>query len=165
MDEANHQASSSINPKIKWIDIVTDWMDNKIGIPGTNIRFGLDFLIGLFPYVGDIFSFMISVLLLLGMARNGASGILVLKMVGNVILDTIVGAIPILGDLFDLGYRANWRNLKMFEAYIEEGKHQGSAFWPILLILILVFGFLFLFVFLIWQMLAYLGGVLWGFLG
>ena len=121
----------TINEDIKWIDIVTDWMDNKIGIPGTNIRFGLDFLIGLVPYVGDMASFAISGLLLTGMARRGASGMLIIKMMGNVLLDAVVGSIPFLGDLFDLQYRANWRNLKLFEEFYEEGEHQGSGWWVV----------------------------------
>ena len=149
--------SASINPKIKWIDIVTDWMDNKIKIPGTNIRFGLDFLIGLVPYIGDVLSFGISILLLLGMARNGASGMLVLKMMWNVFIDATVGSIPLLGDIFDLQYRANWRNLKLYEAYIEEGKHQGSAFWPILILLVTAIGLIVLLIYVIWTIFSYLG--------
>ncbi len=153
---ASHSLAS-INPKIKWIDIVTDWMDNKIGIPGTNIRFGLDFLIGLIPYVGDVLSFGVSMLLLLGMARHGASGMLILKMMGNVFLDATVGTIPVLGDLFDLQYRANWRNLKLFEAYIEEGKHSGSAFWPIMVILVFGIGLIVLLIWGIWTLFRNIG--------
>ncbi len=150
----------SINADIKWIDVVTDWMDNKIRIPGTNIRFGLDFLIGLVPYIGDLASFAISGLLLMGMARHGASGMLILKMIGNVLLDTIVGAIPILGDLFDLQYRANWRNLKLFEEFYEEGEHQGSGCWVILLILIIFTVLFFLLIYVVWSVL----GSIWNFI-
>lgn len=149
-----NQYEQTINKDIKWIDIVTDWMDNKIRIPGTNIRFGLDFLIGLVPYVGDMASFAISGLLLLGMARHGASGMLIIKMMGNVLLDTIVGSIPILGDLFDLQYRANWRNLKLFEEFYEEGEHQGSGWWVILLVLVVFVALFFLLIYLIWGVLS-----------
>ncbi len=145
---------STLNPNIKWIDLVTDWMDNKIGIPGTKIRFGLDFLIGLVPYVGDIISFGISGLLLLGMARHGASGMLIIKMIGNVLLDATVGSIPILGDIFDLQYRANWRNLKLFEEFYEEGEHRGSGWWVILLVLIVFTGLFFLLIFVVWSLVS-----------
>ena len=138
MPEASPQRS--IHADIKWVGIVTDWMDNRLRIPGTNIRFGLDFLIGLVPVVGDLASFAISGLLLTGMARHGASGMLILKMIGNVLLDTLVGSIPMLGDLFDLSYRANWRNLKLFKEYYEEGAHQGSGWWVVLLILAIFAG-------------------------
>lgn len=150
----------SINKDIKWIDWVTDWMDNKIAIPGTNIRFGLDFLIGLVPYVGDIISFFISGLLLMGMARHGASGMLIIKMIANVLLDTIVGSIPIIGDLFDLQYRANWRNLKLFEEFYEEGEHQGSGWWVVLLILVIFIALFWLLIYVVW---AILGGI-WNFI-
>lgn len=150
----------SINKDIKWIDWVTDWMDNKIAIPGTNIRFGLDFLIGLVPYVGDIISFFISGLLLMGMARHGASGMLIIKMIANVLLDTIVGSIPIIGDLFDLQYRANWRNLKLFEAFYEEGEHKGSGWWVVLLILVIFIALFFLLIYVVWSI---LGGI-WNFI-
>jgi len=140
----------SINEDIKWIDLVTDWMDNKIRIPGTKIRFGLDFLIGLVPYVGDIASFAISGLLLAGMARHGASGMLIIKMIGNVLLDVIVGTIPILGDLFDLHYRANWRNLKLFEEFYEEGEHQGSGWWVVFLVLAIFTALLLLLIYVVW---------------
>ncbi len=150
----------SINKDIKWIDWVTDWMDNKIRIPGTNIRFGLDFLIGLVPYVGDIISFGISGLLLMGMARHGASGMLIIKMIANVLLDTIVGSIPIFGDLFDLQYRANWRNLKLFEEFYEEGEHQGSGCWVVMLILVIFTALFFLLIYLMWSVL----GEVWNFI-
>lgn len=142
----------SLNKDIYWIDLVTDWMDNKIAIPGTKIRFGLDFLIGLVPYFGDIASFAISGLLLMGMARHGASGMLLLKMTGNVLLDAIVGTIPILGDIFDLQYRANWRNLKLFEEFYEEGEHQGSGWWVIFLIFIIFAGLFFLMIWAVWAL-------------
>ncbi len=150
----------SINKNIKWIDIVTDWMDNKIRIPGTNIRFGLDFLIGLVPYIGDMASFAVSGLLLIGMARHGASGMLLIKMIGNVLLDTIVGSIPILGDLFDLTYRANWRNLKLFEEYYEEDEHQGSGCWVIILILVILTALFLFLIFVVWEVLK----VVWEFI-
>jgi len=150
----------SINEDIKWIDVVTDWMDNKIGIPGTKIRFGLDFLIGLVPYVGDLASFAISGLLLMGMARHGASGMLIIKMIGNVLLDVIVGSIPILGDLFDLQYRANWRNLKLFEEFYEEGEHKGSGWWVVILVLVIFTALFFLLIYVIWSVL----GSIWNFI-
>ncbi|MBX2874127.1 MAG: DUF4112 domain-containing protein [Saprospiraceae bacterium] len=151
MPEDNHQRT--INEDIKWIDVATDWMDNKIRIPGTNIRFGLDFLIGLVPYVGDLASFAISGLLLMGMARHGASGMLILKMMGNVLLDTVIGAIPILGDIFDLQYRANWRNLKLFEEFYEAGEHQGSGCWVVILILIIFTVLFFVMIYFLWGVL------------
>lgn len=146
------QQKRTINADIKWIGVVTDWMDNKIQISGTHIRFGLDFLIGLVPYVGDIVSFLISSLLLMGMARHGASGMLIIKMIGNLLLDAIVGTIPILGDIFDLQYRANWRNLKLFEEFYEEGEHQGNGCWVVILLLIVLSALFVLLIYFLWAL-------------
>ncbi|RME96878.1 MAG: DUF4112 domain-containing protein [Bacteroidetes bacterium] len=126
--------------ELAWLDRVTRFMDNRFRIPGTDIRFGLDFLVGLIPGVGDIVSLSISALLVAVMARKGASGMVVVKMIGNIIFDAIVGAVPVLGDLFDLGYKANRRNLHLLQEHYREGAHQGSA-WPVviaILVLLLV---------------------------
>jgi hypothetical protein len=119
-------------PQLQTLNSLTQIMDNRFTIPGTNIKFGLDFLIGLVPYAGDIVSFLMSSGLVLVMVRHGASGMLVTKMLGNIFLDTTVGSIPILGDIFDLSYKSNRRNYHLLEEHYEEGKHQGSI-WPVLI--------------------------------
>ena len=142
-------------PELRWIDRTGRLLDNRFRIPGTNIRFGLDFLIGLIPGAGDIFSFGISGLLVLMMVRNGASGVVVAKMLGNVALDTVVGAIPIVGDLFDLGYKSNVRNLKLLREHYEEDRHQGSA-WPVVIgVLVALVLMLAFFLWFVWQVVAF----------
>lgn len=118
--------------EFKYLDSMSDLLDSRFRIPGTNIRFGLDFLVGLIPYAGDLVTFAFSGVLVLSMVRNGASGMVVLKMLGNILLDTLVGSIPILGDLFDLSFKANRRNYKLLKEHYQEGKHGGSAL-PIIL--------------------------------
>ena len=137
--------------EIKWIDNLAALLDNRFRIPFTNIRFGVDFLIGLIPYAGDVISFSISSLLIVAMARHGASGRLMAKMIGNVILDTLVGAIPILGDIFDLFYKANRRNVHLLKEHYHEGEHQGSAWAIVLGVLAVLIGLFFLMVYLVWQ--------------
>ena len=102
-------------------------MDSAFTVPFTNIKFGLDPIIGMFPIVGDLLDYGISAFLLVGMVRNGASGKAVMKMIGNITLDGIVGAIPFLGRFFDVFYKANRKNLALAVEHFEEGKHQGSA--------------------------------------
>lgn len=119
------------------LERLADFLDSRYRIPGTNIRFGADFLIGLVPYAGDLVTFGISSVLVLAMAREGASGKVLAKMIGNILLDATVGTIPIVGDLFDLGYKANLRNLKLLREHYEEGKHQGSA-WGVVILVVLI---------------------------
>lgn len=139
-----------------WLDNVSDFLDSKYRIPFTNIRFGADFLIGLIPYGGDVITFGMSGFLVLTMAKNGASGKVVLKMLGNIILDALVGAIPILGDIFDLTYRANRRNFRLLKEHYQEGQHQGNAWGAVLLVLVILIAILFSFGWLFWKLLQVL---------
>jgi len=117
---------------LEWIESLTRLLDTQYRIPGTRIRFGVDFLMGLIPGAGDLVSLGFSGILIATMAKNGASGRLVGRMLTNVLLDTVVGSVPILGNIFDLFYKANYRNLKLMKAHYGEGRHSGSV-WPIVL--------------------------------
>jgi len=125
----NYQTDS-----MAWVDRWTDLLDTKFRIPGTQTRFGADFLAGLLPGVGDALSLSFSGVLIATMAKNGASGKLVVQMLLNTLLDSIVGSIPIFGNIFDLYYKANLRNLRLMREYYEEGKHTGSA-WPLIIMI------------------------------
>ncbi|MDA8746318.1 DUF4112 domain-containing protein [Rubripirellula amarantea] len=118
--------------ELKWVDSFTRTLDTKLRIPGTNVRFGVDFILGLVPGAGDLLSLGLSGILIATMAKNGASAKLVTKMLGNVLLDTIVGTVPVLGNLFDLFFKANYRNLELMREYYDEDKHRGSV-WPMML--------------------------------
>ncbi|HRB69583.1 MAG TPA: DUF4112 domain-containing protein, partial [Chitinophagales bacterium] len=112
--------------------IITKLMDSQFKIPGTKITFGIDPIIGLVPWIGDLIDYCISAYLMVAMIRNGASGKVVAKMLRNITVDGLVGLIPFLGRIFDIFYKANRRNLILAVEHFEEGKHQGSA-WPIVL--------------------------------
>lgn len=138
MDKNNFPESKTLESKeVGRLRLMAELMDNRFRIPGTSIRFGLDSLVGLIPYAGDIFTFIVSGYLLILMSRRGGSGLVLLKMIWNILLDTVVGTIPLIGDLFDLGFRANLKNLRLMEEHIAEGKHTGSA-WPIVLFIFLI---------------------------
>jgi len=128
--------------ELEGLDNFSKLLDTRFRIPGTQIRFGLDFVIGLFPYVGDILGFVFSAGLVLTMVKYGASAQVIIRMLGNIVLDAVVGSIPIIGDLFDLAYRANRRNYHLLEKHYEEGAYEGSV-WkvllPVILVLVLIF--------------------------
>ncbi len=144
----NKTPVEAVPTEFKYLDSMSDLLDSRFRIPGTNIRFGLDFLVGLVPYAGDLVTFVFSGVLVISMARNGASGMVVLKMLGNILLDTLVGSIPILGDLFDLSFKANRRNYKLLKEHYQGGKHGGSALPIILAVLfaLLLMGVLVIFI-------------------
>lgn len=151
--------------EIEWIDNMSKVLDNRFRIPGTDIRFGVDFLIGLVPYAGDMLSFGISGTLVLAMARHGVSGRVIAKMLWNIFLDTVVGAIPILGDLFDLTYKANRRNVNLLKEHYHEGKHTGSV-WPVVIgVLIALVALFVLLLYLIFQVMQWVFEMLGAALG
>ena len=126
---------------LKDLNYLAKLMDSQFRVPGTDFRFGLDSLIGLIPGAGDLSTFAISGYMLWIMAHNGASGVVLVRMVFNVLLDAIVGSIPVLGDLFDVAFKANMRNMRLMQEHYVEGRHKGSA-WklivPVLLVLFLI---------------------------
>lgn len=121
--------------EIKMLDSVTRLMDNQFRIPRTNIRFGLDPLIGLIPGVGDVISYAMGSALILAMVRHGASVRVVLKMLWNLTIDTVVGAFPVLGDIFDIWFKSNRRNYRIYGEYIKKNE-KGRPLWVVILILV-----------------------------
>lgn len=99
---------------------ITRVMDEAIGLPGTRFRIGLDGLLGLIPGVGDALSAGIAGYAIIAAARLGAPRSVLARMAGNVVLDTLAGAIPLLGDVFDFGFKANRRNLRTLESFLAE---------------------------------------------
>ncbi|MEL6275476.1 MAG: DUF4112 domain-containing protein [Bacteroidota bacterium] len=125
-------------PQLRWVDGFSRLLDTKFRIPGTDVRFGLDFIMGLVPAAGSFLSLAFSGVLIATMFKHGASGMLTIRMFFNVLLDAVVGSIPLLGNLFDLFYKANYRNLELMKEYYHEGEHQGSA-WPVVIGLLILF--------------------------
>ncbi|WP_088347523.1 MULTISPECIES: DUF4112 domain-containing protein [Rhodomicrobium] len=92
-------------------------MDDRFGIPGTNIRFGLDALLGLVPGIGDAVGGIVSSYIIWRARRMGVSNFVLARMAGNMILDSALGLIPVFGDVFDVGFRSNRRNLALLRQY------------------------------------------------
>lgn len=135
-------------------------MDEQFRLPGTNFRFGLDPILNFIPVAGDLGGFAVSTILLLTMAKHGVSRKVLLLMTLNIILDSTIGAIPILGNIFDFAYKSNTRNIKLLKEHYEDGKHQGSGkgiiAW-IIIILILSFA---LIVYILWSLISWLAGLI-----
>jgi hypothetical protein len=99
---------------------LTRLMDGLFEIPVARRKFGLDAVIGLVPVVGDLVSAGIGAYLVLEARELGASRWLQSRMLGNLILDFLIGAVPVLGDFFDVLYRAHYRNLKLLQKELGE---------------------------------------------
>jgi hypothetical protein len=105
-------------------------LDEAIRIPGTNIRIGLDALLGLLPGGGDVAGGLFSGLIILQAARDGAPTPVLGRMLANVVIDVVLGAIPLLGDVFDVAWRANTRNVRLLDSWRERPTptRRASAF-------------------------------------
>jgi hypothetical protein len=101
------------------LDALSQLFDTAFIIPGTNIRFGLDALIGLVPGIGDLITTATSLYLVHEARQLGAPKHLILRMVGNIALDGIVGAVPLVGDAFDVMFRSNRRNMALLRKHLE----------------------------------------------
>ena len=114
-------------PEFALIDSISSLMDNQFRIPFTQVRFGVDFLVGLIPGIGDWLGFGISSALVFSMMRRGIGVGMLFRMLGNISLDAMIGFIPIVGDLFDLHYKANRRNVALLKQYYVENPNPPAA--------------------------------------
>lgn len=144
-------------PNLKWIRRISRLLDSKFTIPSTSIKFGIDPLIGIIPGLGDLSSYIVSLIIIYTTKQKGGSGKLITIMMINSSIDALVGSIPILGTIFDVWYKANVRNLKLAQEHFEEGKHQGSGKGLLFLIILLVVLIITALIYLAWWALVELG--------
>jgi hypothetical protein len=110
-----------------WIETIAHLMDGAIPIGRWSI--GLDALLGLVPGFGDMLGAMISMLIVVRAAQAGVPRSAVARMFANVALDTLVGAIPLAGDVFDFVYKSNIRNLRIYEESLYSPDHSNARHW------------------------------------
>jgi hypothetical protein len=152
------QTASKPQPALRNIEMLAKLMDNQFQIPGTGIRFGLDPIIGLIPGGGDFAGFLVAAYMLTTLAKNGASGFVLARMVFNIILDAILGTIPVLGDVFDFAFKANQRNLQLMQEHYQEGRHRGGAWKLVVPLLLVLLIFLVGLVWLSYKFISWLAG-------
>jgi hypothetical protein len=102
-------------------------MDSLFAIPGTRIRLGVDSLLGLVPVVGDIASQAVAAYLIWEARKLGVPKFTLWRMVGNTLIDTVVGAVPFVGDAFDVAFRANMKNLRLLQRHLEKQGYPTAA--------------------------------------
>lgn len=102
------------------LDGMADWLDDSISLPGTRFRIGWDAIIGLIPVGGDAVSGLLSLYIIIEAIRLGASTSLIIRMLFNVALDVLIGSIPLVGDIFDFGWKANVRNVRLIQRFVME---------------------------------------------
>ena len=93
-------------------------LDAAVRIPGTNIRIGLDPILGLIPGFGDLAGTLLSGYVVLAAVRLGVPRPVLIRMLANLGIDAVLGAVPLLGDIFDVAWRANTRNVALIESHV-----------------------------------------------
>lgn len=106
---------------------LTRLLDSAARVPGTNFRFGLDPLLGIIPGLGDLAGAALSSYVVLLASRFGAPRTVIVRMLANVAIDTVAGTVPVVGDLFDAGWKSNTRNLALLERHIGQPTGEKAA--------------------------------------
>jgi hypothetical protein len=124
------------------LDSLADLMDSAFPIPGTNWRIGLDPLIGLIPGLGDLISSAFSFLIVFAAWQRNLPKVTIARMVGNIAVDTLVGAMPLVGDIFDAAWKSNKKNVAILKRATAEqagvaGLKSHARDWGALVLLVL----------------------------
>jgi hypothetical protein len=109
-----------VNDQFPELTDVAHLLDTRWRIPGTGIRFGVDAVAGLLPGVGDAATGLVSAYIIFKGSQLGASKGTLARMIGNTVLDTTVGSVPLLGSVFDLFFKANNRNVRLLRKHLED---------------------------------------------
>lgn len=107
-------AAKTVSPTITKL---VELMEQRYHLPGTDFRFGLDAVIGLVPGFGDLMGMVIGTVVILEALRLRAPWVVIGRMLVNLWLDGVIGAVPVVGDLWDFWFKANLRNLRLLQEY------------------------------------------------
>ncbi len=106
--------------KLKQLEQLADLMDNKFTLPGTQVRLGLDALLGLIPVLGDTISLAVSATIFQSAHDMGVPKHVKWRMGGNIFMDWLIGLVPLIGDAFDIGWKANRRNVALLKKHLSK---------------------------------------------
>lgn len=122
--------SSSSTRRFLLAKFLADWLDQRFTIPGTSIRIGLDPVLGLIPGIGDMVANLAGSAIILIAAQYRLPKIVLLRMGLNVALNSMIGAIPVFGDIFSIWFRSNVKNAQLLERYVSvEGRASTFGNW------------------------------------
>ena len=116
-------------------------LDSQFGVPGTRFRFGLDAILGLVPGLGDITTPAFAAMVLVQAVRMRLPIVVQARMVANAVLDMLLGLVPIVGDLVDIGWKANLRNLALLERHARPGVPPARSDYIVVMLWIIVLAF------------------------
>lgn len=116
----SHMDAADKRATLEHLDRLAYWLDDRFRVPGTGFRVGLDGLVGLVPGVGDVATNAVTAYIVYRAWRLGIPKSVLLRMLANLGIDTVVGIVPVAGDLLDLGFKANRRNVRLLRQHLGE---------------------------------------------
>lgn len=126
-----------VNPQIADIEALARWFDYAFELPG-GFRFGLAGIIGLIPGIGDVVDALISLYIILRAMQLGISRVAIARMLVNVGIEGLGGAVPFVGDLFDVVFKANRRNYLLLKSHLAHPERQRRQDWLFLILTVLL---------------------------
>ncbi len=132
-------STESRTGKLEHLRSLSHLLDNALSIPGTRFRIGLDPIIGLIPGLGDVSGILFSAYIVAQAARWKLPAGTLLRMLMNIGLDWLVGNVPMVGDLFDAGFKANARNVSLLEEHLKlPGEAKAADRWVVFLVFLVL---------------------------
>ena len=131
-EDAKPVRGELIDPRIADVEAVARWLDYAFVLPG-GFRFGLAGIIGLIPGIGDLIDALISLYIINRALQLGIPRVGVARMMLNVAIEGIAGAVPFIGDVFDIAFKANRRNYLLLNSYLAQPKQQYGKDWLFLI--------------------------------
>ncbi len=120
-------AGSSEEATLRRLNELAYWLDERFRLPGLNVRVGIDGLLGLIPGIGDLAGGAISAYILYEAWRLDVPNRVLARMLANLGVDVVVGSVPLFGDLFDIGWKANRRNVNLLVRHLQEVAGRSSG--------------------------------------
>ena len=126
-----------VDPRIADVEALARWLDYAFALPG-GFRFGLAGIIGLIPGIGDIFDALLSLYIVVRAIQLKIPRVAIARMLLNVAIEAGAGAVPLIGDLFDIAFKANRRNYQLLKSHLVQPQRQKSQDWLFLIITLVV---------------------------
>jgi hypothetical protein len=122
----NKEIEEQNEEKLLRLKLLGNRLDEIITIPGTKYKIGIDPIIGIFPVIGDLLGSILSIYIIYSGSKMGVSAQVIAKMSLNLGIDFTVGLIPVFGDIFDMGWKANKKNIELIEKNINQTKENNG---------------------------------------
>lgn len=126
-----------VDPRVADVEALARWFDYAFTLPG-GFQFGLAGIIGLVPGIGDVLDGLVSIYIVVRAIRLGIPRVAITRMLVNVGIETFAGAVPFVGDLFDIAFKANRRNYQLLKSHLAQSERQRSKDWIFLILTLLL---------------------------